>query len=98
MTARSTRKELGQSYELVFAADVDAFLAQVIGARQVRVVAVESGGAAPADDSVDYFVLSSAVGGTNAIGRPGLEGADIYMRSNQDTADAKSLVTHCPTA
>lgn len=84
----SLNKELGATYELVFAASVEAFLMQVRGARAVRVVAVTSGGTAPAADSEDYFLISNQSGHTNALGRVGLEGMDLYMRanSNKDTA------------
>ena len=89
-------KELGQSYELVFTAAVTEFLAQARGARSVRVVAVESGAAAPADDSSDYFKISNQAGGTNAIGRHGMDNQDIYMRSDSDKD--KAYITGSPLA
>ena len=89
MSVGSQRVGLGRDYAKVVDATEDNFLIQVIGAAApVRVVAVGAGGAAPATDTRDYFILDRTQSGSDALVRGGLEGADIYVRSDSETRPA----------
>mgnify|MGYP003629839112 CR=1 FL=1 len=95
MPANSQRQELGASYALAILAAETTFLIQTIGPQPVRVVAVASGSSAPANTSSDYFVIESTRGASDALIRLGLEGADIYVRSDSDQKPA--YITKSPS-
>lgn len=95
MAANSAREELGQAYTLMVAAAEATFLIQAIGVTPVRVVAVAGGGSVPTASFDGYFVIESARGASDSLARPGLEGADIYMRS--DSVDKPAFVTRIPS-
>lgn len=95
MTANSKREELNGTYALLALAAEPTFLLQSIGSIPVRIVAVADGDSAPADDSVDYFVLSTAFSGSDALSRGGFEGADVYARSDSDSLSA--FITRIPS-
>ena len=95
MAANSTSKELGDTYELIILAAETSFLLQAIGSMPVRIIAVDDGGAVPADDATGYFQIESARGASDSVARTGLEGADIYARAGVD--GKTSTIIYCPS-
>mgnify|MGYP005991958239 CR=1 FL=1 len=83
-------------YQKLYDASEATFLMQAVGARGVRIMAVEAGAAVPAASDEGYFVLKQAPGHTNAITRYGLEGADIYYRSDSESYNGN--LSHFPAA
>ena len=84
MAAQSELKELTQTYELIFSAAVETFLVQCKSIVPVRVVSVVSETNAPDDDESGYINLLH----NKVLTREGLEGLDLYMRSDSDTKNA----------